>query len=113
MGNNTICKLTPPEFRARKAAIVADLRERITATEELPDGFIYTMDGTDQTFEHILAFVRGERQCCEFFSFRISVPSGSSEVHLEVTGPSGTKEFIRNELGLQGTITVRDPQSMF
>ena len=100
MGNELACKLTTEEFRARKDTIIASLRSRTTATEEIANGFSFAMAATDEAIEEVSHFVRTERQCCGFFSFRVSVPSGSPDLHLEVTGPPGAKEFIRDELGL-------------
>ena len=100
MGNELACKLTTPEFQKRKATIIAGLRSRLTGTEEITNGFNFAMAATDEAIEAVSHFVKTERQCCEFFSYRVSIPSGSPNLHLELTGPPGAKEFIRNELGL-------------
>ena len=100
MGNDLACKLTTPELRRRRETVIADLRSRITNKEETADGCIYVFPATADTIRHVTSFIETERQCCEFFSFRLSVPSGSPEMHLEISGPQGAKEFLKEELGL-------------
>lgn len=100
MANDLACKLTTPELRRRRETVIAGLRSQISHTEETADGCIYTLPATARTIEQVTSFIETERQCCEFFSFRLSVPSASSEMHLEISGPQGTKEFLKDELGL-------------
>jgi len=40
------------------------------------------------------AFIRGESQCCAFFSFRLTVPSGQAPIEVEVTGPEEAQELL-------------------
>jgi hypothetical protein len=100
MENNLACKLSTPEFRKRRATIIAHLQSQIIATEELANGYRFSLTANDETIDEVSAFLKTERECCEFFSFSVSLPSGSATLQLEMTGPSGTKEFIRNDLGL-------------
>ena len=100
MENDLACKLTTPELRRRRESVIADLRSHIRNREETADGCIYTLPATADTIGQVTSFIETERQCCEFFSFRLSVPSGSSEIHLEISGPQGAKEFLKDELGL-------------
>ena len=93
------CALSTPDFIARKETVIARVRSVITETHSLPDGFRFVIPATEENFSQVLSFVISERQCCEFFSFQISVPSGSADLHLSITGPDGAKEFIRNEMG--------------
>lgn len=100
MSNYLACKLTSPELRQRRETVIASLRSQISKTEETADGCIYTLHATAQTIGEVASFIETERQCCEFFSFRLSVPSGSADLYLEISGPQGAKEFLKNELGL-------------
>jgi hypothetical protein len=94
------CKLTTPELRHRRATVIAELFSQVVSTEETDDGFVYTLPANGATIAQIASFIETERGCCEFFSFRLSVPSPSEHLSLEITGPAGTKEFLRSELGL-------------
>ena len=94
------CKLTTPELRRRRETVIADLRSHITGTRETEDGFVYSLPATNAVMAQVASFIGTERECCEFFSFRLSIPSDSGELFLEISGPEGAKEFLRAELGL-------------
>jgi hypothetical protein len=44
----------------------------------------------------IVSVVDAERQCCRFLRFQITVEADEGPVCLDVTGPSGTREFLDN-----------------
>ena len=91
------CKLTTPELQKRRATVIADLKKIIIGKAEIQDGWQYTFDSSDETLERLLAFIKSERLCCDFFEFRLGV-SGESAM-LGITGPEGTKEFLVHEVG--------------
>jgi hypothetical protein len=41
-----------------------------------------------------------ERQCCRFLRFRVTFEPDLGPIALEITGPSGTREFLQSTLGL-------------
>jgi hypothetical protein len=45
-------------------------------------------------------FIKTERECCDFFTFNLSISGDKSETWLELTGAEGAKDFISTELGL-------------
>ena len=47
----------------------------------------------------LATFVKTERASCDFFVFNL-ISGDKSEAWLEITGPKGTKDFIRTELEL-------------
>jgi hypothetical protein len=47
----------------------------------------------------VTGFIKTERQCCDFFTFGLSVPK-YNYIWLNITGPAGAKDFIRVELEL-------------
>lgn len=100
--NETVlaCKLTSPELRKRKETILASLRKQVVKKKELPNGYAFTFVGTDKMIDELTEFVKTERQCCDFFTFGITVKGDKSETVLEITGVEGTKEFITSELEL-------------
>ncbi len=91
-----VCKLSSPELQKRKTEIIKSLKTKVEAREELANGYLYTFEGTDAMIEDITNFIKSERQCCAFFSFNMLVED--SIVKLSITGPEGTKDFIKNEL---------------
>jgi hypothetical protein len=97
MKNDLTCKLTTAEQRKRKEEVIARLKQQVLQKQELPDGYAYRFNGTDEMLDALTAFIKSERICCDFFDFKLSV-SSRSEIWLEISGTEGVKEFIRAEL---------------
>lgn len=93
------CKLTTPELQERKRTVIASLKDRILSRRETSSGFRFRFRGDDDTLDLLNAFIKTERQCCDFFNFDLLITSdGFAE--LELSGPEGAKTFIADEMGL-------------
>lgn len=92
------CKLTTPELQLRKSTILRSLRAQRLESRELDSGFAYRFPGSDAIVDELAAFIKTERECCEFFRFTLTVDGDKRSAWLELTGPEGAKEFIRTEL---------------
>jgi len=94
------CKLTTPELRERKETVIANLKKQILLKRKLKNGFAYKFRGSDSIVDELATFVKTERTCCDFFNFSLSITGDKTEAWLKITGPKGTKDFIRSELEL-------------
>lgn len=94
------CKLTSPELQKRKATVLADLQKQVTKKKELDNGYEFTFAGSDEMIDKLTEFIKTERQCCDFFTFGLSIDGDLKETRLSITGPEGAKEFIETELEL-------------
>jgi hypothetical protein len=94
------CKLTTPELALRKATVLASLKKELVESKELGSGYSYKFNGDDRMIDQLCEFIKTERQCCDFFTFTLTIQKETSFVFLEITGPQGTKEFIKTELEL-------------
>ena len=94
------CKLTSPELQARKAGAVAELRKKILETVETQNGYAFRFAGSDETLGQLMVFVQSERQCCNFFTFKLGIQDIESPIWLEISGTADAKSFIKNELEL-------------
>ncbi len=92
------CKLTTPELQARKAGAVAELRKKILETVETENGYAFRFAGSDETLGELMVFIQAERQCCGFFTFKLGIQDPESPIWLEISGASGAKSFIKEEL---------------
>lgn len=92
------CKLTTPELQKRKETIIASLKKQILDKKELKDGYAFKFEGRDEVLDELIAFIKTERMCCDFFTFGLSISGDKSEVWLELTGVDGAKDFITSEL---------------
>ncbi len=94
------CKLTSPEMQKRKEEVIKALKEKVIERQELANGYKYKFNGTDEVLDELLAFIKSERSCCDFFSFELSITDNKSHTWLSITGPDGSKEFIKTGMNL-------------
>lgn len=66
--------------------------------KELVNGFSFKFSATDEILDKLNDFIKTERMCCDFFTFQITVEDQTAL--LNITGPSGVKEFLREEIDL-------------
>jgi hypothetical protein len=86
--------IAPPE-RRRHAELLAALRAAVEEVRELPDGFAFRF--ADEGAAVLEEWLPLERLCCPFLDLS---RDGAAPSWLRVTGPEGTKEFLRSELGI-------------
>src|SRR5687767_5257761 len=97
MKTQLTCKLTSPELQKRRSTVIAELKTLIQSREALRDGLAFTFPSDDNVLDKLIAFIKSERLCCEFFSYRLIIDAGHAT--LEITGPEGTIEFLEHEVG--------------
>jgi hypothetical protein len=92
------CKLTTPELQQRKKTIIAELKNLLLEKVETDKGFKYKFEGSDKMLDLLNNFIKTERLCCDFFVFTLTASSDTKFTWLELTGPEGTKDFIKHEI---------------
>ena len=88
------CTLTPEALRARREGLLMDVMRRAEQREELSDGLRLRFAPSGETIALIARAVDAERQCCRFLRFGITVEPDGGPVFLDLTGPSGTRDFV-------------------
>ena len=92
------CKLTTPELQERKKTVIAELKNLMLEKVETDGGFKFRFDGSDKTLDLLNNFIKTERLCCSFFVFTLTASSDAKSAWLELSGPEGTKDFIKLEI---------------
>jgi len=92
------CCLTDSEFRKREATLLAQFRSAVVATEELPDGYVFHVPGDKKSMGVVWEAIVAERECCPFLTFELTAQPNMGPVSVRVTGPAGTKEFLKTIL---------------
>jgi len=88
------CTLSPHALAIRREGLLSDLLGRADEHEELPDGHRLRFLSTRNTLSLIATTVEAERECCRFLRFQIVVEPDGGPILLELTGPTGTREFV-------------------
>ena len=97
---NLTCKLTSAEMQKRRTTVLESLRKQISDKKELSNGYAFKFSGTDEMLDELIEFIKTERECCDFFTFNLSIGGDKNEMWLELTGPKEAKEFIKTEMEL-------------
>jgi|APTNR8051073442_1049403.scaffolds.fasta_scaffold10360_2 hypothetical protein len=92
------CKLTTPELQQRKKTVIAELKSQVLEKVETDQGFKYKFEGSDKMLDLLNTFIKTERLCCDFFVFNLTASSDTKFAWLELSGPEGTKDFIKHEI---------------
>jgi hypothetical protein len=93
------CSLTSAELQERRETILKKLRGAVVDFRELDDGYTYSFPSGGEWPSEIGLMIDLERQCCPFLRFRLTVEANGGPISLELTGPSGTKEFLKEVFG--------------
>jgi hypothetical protein len=89
------CRLPDAELRKREATLIAQFRSSVMAIEELPNGYAFCIPGDKKSIEIAEGLIAAERECCPFLTFEFIAHPNRKAVSVRVTGPSGTKEFLK------------------
>ena len=92
------CCLTSGELREREATLLAQFRSAVIGTEELRDGYAFRVPGDGKWIGLIAELIVAERECCPFLAFEVAALPNMGPVIVRVTGPAGTKEFLKTVL---------------
>ena len=92
------CALGTAELGDRKATLLAQFRSGVLETQELEDGYAFHLSGDANSVRLVAELIVAERECCPFFAFELAAEPRKGSIILRVTGPAGTKEFLRTVL---------------
>src|SRR5688572_29549241 len=85
------------EQRARHSAAWEIMQAQMQEMIEVDTGFMFRYPASETMLATLATFIAGERLCCSFFDFGVSVPHGEGVVWLSLTGREGVKDFLRAE----------------
>jgi hypothetical protein len=92
------CCLTSAELREREATLLAQFRSVVIRTEELRDGYAFRVPGDGKCIAMIAKMIVAERECCPFLTFELVAQPNMGQIIVRVTGPAGTKDFLKTVL---------------
>ena len=92
------CCLTSAELREREATILAQFRSAVIDTEELLNGYAFRVPGDRKWVAITAEMIVAEMECCPFLTFEFVAQPSMGPVIVRVTGPAGTKDFLKTVL---------------
>ena len=92
------CCLSDEELRNREATLLAQFKAALIKSEELDNGYSFRVLGDRKSIALVAELIVAERECCPFLKFELSMEPGMGPVSVRMTGPTGTKEFLKSIL---------------
>jgi len=92
------CSLSDLELHEREATLLAQFGSAVIETEELPDGYAFRVPGDGKSIVIMSKMIVAERECCPFLTFEFVAQPSMGPVVVRVTGPAGTKDFLKTVL---------------
>jgi hypothetical protein len=92
------CCLSDSELRIREATLLAQFKAALIEREELDDGYLFRLPGDNKSIALVAKLIVAERRCCPFLKFEVSLEPAMGPVSVCMTGPAGTKEFLKSIL---------------
>lgn len=89
------CRLSADELRCAATELLPGLIRDARAVAPAPSGLRLTFDAVEGLGARIAGVIERERRCCPFLDFVIEIPAGGETVTVVVSGPEGTREFLR------------------
>jgi len=88
------CTLSPSALDARRRDLLAKLVRRASERRELPNGYQLRFAPEAGIVSAVAEMVDSERQCCRFLRFSLIVEPDDGPISVDLTGPTGTREFL-------------------
>ncbi len=82
----------------RHGVVAGRLRAAVAEIRELPDGLAFRLPAEPEVLALAGEFIGRERACCPFLSYLLQLDGGSEWFWCELSGPSGTREFLKRAL---------------
>jgi hypothetical protein len=70
------------------------LLQRANEKRDLPNGSRLRFAAEGEILLDIARTIDAERQCCRFLQFTVTVEPDAGPITLDLTGPTGTREFL-------------------
>jgi hypothetical protein len=86
-----------PSQSKRHDELVREFFANFQETQELPNGYGFTLPGEAEWYRKLAEWVTLERLCCPFLSFEQGF-SEDGKVWLHLTGDEDVKQFLRSYL---------------
>lgn len=88
------CSLSPAALKARRENLLNVLRDRADERRELSNGYRLSFSAQGDILSSIAQAIDAERHCCRFLRFTVTIEPDAGAIVLDLTGPTGTREFL-------------------
>lgn len=93
-----VCTLAQDQLSERREGLLASLFRQATERSFGEDRLELVFPDSAETLAHLFEVLRAERRCCRFLTFELVAEPDLGPLHLTISGPPGTGEFLRTLL---------------
>ena len=90
------CSLERHALSCRQSDLRTSVLAEAQSVDRLHDGVRWTFKHAPDLFARLGPIIDGERHCCRFLQVAIFAAQDLGAVTLEITGPTGTVDFLEN-----------------
>lgn len=73
------------------------LRTTVRSRSEIPEGYVFKLDGKGIRLPEVAEWMSMERLCCPFLTLQLSASGNQGDWLLKLTGPAGIKALLEAE----------------
>lgn len=88
------CSLDSHALSCRQSDLRVSVLAEAQTVERLPNGIRWTFRHAPDLLTRLGPIIDGERHCCRFLHVTILAAQDLGSVTLEITGPTGTVDFL-------------------
>ena len=95
------CTLSPDQLQKQRGKLLPGLLKRADSVSDLSgdvDGIRLQFKQQSGLLAELAGIIEREQACCSFLSFNITVESAGGAVTFDVSGPAGTRDFLKSLL---------------
>ena len=92
--------------RHRYTDLFRRLQAAIADRHELPDGYLFRLNGQSLSLADVAQWISLERLCCPFFTFQLEATGAQPDYWLSLQGPDGAKTIIDKEFAPESNHTT-------
>jgi hypothetical protein len=90
------CALDSAALAKRCEELSKSVLAEASSVEELSNGVRWRFVSSPTLFARLAPLLDAERQCCRFLTIAIQAEPDLGDVVVDVTGPGGTREFLKS-----------------
>ena len=91
-----MCQLSDADRRQREGTLLAQFKSVVITATELENGYAFQLPGQPEWLTLLAEVMIAERECCPFLQFQLMAEPQMGNITLQITGPEGTKEFVKS-----------------
>jgi hypothetical protein len=94
-------EISRDDAQERRAKLLPMVLDSVKQVVENENGFSLRFPSTTRDLRILCDWLVVERMCNSFLRLQLSVESKEGPIRVELSGPTGTKDFLISEFGLQ------------